>query len=61
MMSMVISYSHDSSFPISIEYSIKESEIILHKGFLLDAYDEHHDLLNLYLMKTKVNRVRYID
>ena len=61
MVFFVISYSHDSSFPISIEYSVNGNEIILHKGFLLDAFDEHHDLLNPYIMKTEVKRVRYID
>ena len=44
-----------------MDYVTNDSEVILRKGFLLGEYDEHHDLVNLYIMKTKVNRVRYID
>ncbi len=28
---------------------------------LFEEYDEYHDLVNTYIMKTKVDRVRYID
>ena len=51
----------ENSVPINMDYKIDGSEVILRKGFLLGEYDEHHDLVNPYIMKTKVNRVRYID
>ena len=47
--------------PINMDYGIDGREVILRKGFLFGEYDEYHDLVNTYIMKTKVNRVRYID
>ena len=51
----------ENSVPINMDYGIDGSEVILQKGFLFGEYDEYHDLVNTYIMKTKVNRVRYID
>jgi len=51
----------ENSVPINMDYVTNNSEVILRKGFLLGEYDEYHDLVNPFIMKTKVNRVRYID
>lgn len=51
----------ENSVPINMDYGIDGREVILRKGFLFGEYDEYHDLVNTYIMKTKVNRVRYID
>jgi len=51
----------ENSVPINMDYGIDGNEVILRKGFLFGEYDEYHDLVNPYIMKTKVNRVRYID
>ena len=51
----------ENSVPINMDYGIDGSEVILRKGFFFGEYDEYHDLVNPYIMKTKVNRVRYID
>ncbi|KAF1308003.1 hypothetical protein I925_02310 [Streptococcus sanguinis OH0843] len=51
----------ENSVPINMDYKIEGSEVVLRKGYLLGEYDEYHDLVNPYIMKTKVNRVRYID
>ena len=51
----------ENSVPINMDYGIDGNEVILRKGFLFGEYDEYHDLVNTYIMKTKVNRVRYID
>ena len=50
-----------SSCTFYMVYGIDGREVILRKGYLLGEYDEYHDLVNPYIMKTKVNRVRYID
>ena len=44
-----------------MDYKIEGSEVVLRKGYLLGEYDEYYDLVNPFIMKTKVNRVRYID
>lgn len=51
----------ENSVPINMDNKIEGSEVVLRKGYLLGEYDEYHDLVNPYIMKTKVNRVRYID
>lgn len=51
----------ENSVPINMDYGIEGSEVILRKGLFFGEYDEYHDLVNPYIMKTKVNRVRYID
>ena len=51
----------ENSVPINMDYGIDGSEVILRKGLFFGEYDEYHDLVNPYIMKTKVNRVRYID
>ena len=51
----------ENSVPINMDYKIEGSEVVLRKGYLLGEYDEYHDLVNPFIMKTKVNRVRYID
>ena len=51
----------ENSVPINMDYGIDGNEVILRKGLFWGGYDEYHDLVNPYIMKTKVNRVRYID
>ena len=51
----------ENSVPINMDYKIEGSEVVLRKGYLLGEYDEYYDLVNPFIMKTKVNRVRYID
>ena len=51
----------ENSVPINMDYGIDGSEVILRKGLFFGEYDEYHDLVNPYIMKTKVKRVRYID
>ena len=51
----------ENSVPINMDYGIDGNEVIFRKGLFWGEYDEYHDLVNPYIMKTKVNRVRYID
>ncbi len=44
-----------------MDYGIEGREVRIMKRLFIRLYDEYHDLVNPYIMKTKVNRVRYID
>ena len=46
---------------IHSEYSLKEKTIIFERGFLLDNFDEYHELVNPFVMKKEVKKKVYID
>lgn len=46
---------------IHSEYSLKEKTIIFERGFLLDNFDEYHELVNPFVMKKEVKKKVYFD
>ena len=53
-------YGH-GSVTIHSEYSIKEKTIVFERGFLLDGFDEYHELVNPFVMKKEIQKKVYID
>lgn len=49
--------------PVTIhsEYSLKEKTIVFERGFLLDIFDEYHELVNPFVMKKEVKKKVYFD
>lgn len=56
-------FTFDGHGPVTIhsEYSLKEKTIIFERGFLLDGFDEYHELVNLFVMKKEIQKKVYID
>lgn len=56
-------FTFDGHGPVTIhlEYSIKEKTIVFERGFLLDIFDEYHELVNPFVMKKEVKKKVYID
>lgn len=59
MIFFFLSFSPDSSMPISIDYQVnsKDKEIRIIRGDLLHEIHEYHDLVNPLIMKSKVKYV----
>ena len=49
------------SVTIHSEYYLKEKSIVFQRGFLLDAIDEYHELVNPFVMKKEIKKKVYID
>lgn len=56
-------FTFDGHGPVTIhlEYSIKEKTIVFERGFLLDIFDEYHELANPFVMKKEVKKKVYFD
>ena len=56
-------FTFDGQGPVTIysEYSLKEETIIFERGFLLDNFDEYHELVNPFVMKKEVKKKVYFD
>ena len=56
-------FTFDGQGPVTIhsEYSLKEKTIIFERGFLLDIFDEYHELVNPFVMKEEIKKKVYID
>ena len=56
-------FTFDGHGPVTIhsEYSLKEKTIIFKRGFLLDIFDEYHELVNPFVMKKEVKKKVYFD
>lgn len=56
-------FTFDGHGPVTIhsEYSLKEETIIFERGFLLDIFDEYHELVNPFVMKKEVKKKVYFD
>lgn len=56
-------FTLDGHGPVTIhsEYSLKEETIIFERGFLLDIFDEYHELVNPFVMKKEVKKKVYFD
>lgn len=56
-------FTFDGQGPVTIhsEYSLKEKTIIFERGFLLDIFDEYHELVNPFVMKKEIKKKIYID
>ena len=56
-------FTFDGQGPVTIhsEYSLKEKTIIFERGFLLDIFDEYHELVNPFAMKKEVKKKVYFD
>ena len=56
-------FTLDGHGPVTIhlEYSIKEKTIVFERGFLLDIFDEYHELVNPFVMKKEVKKKVYFD
>ena len=56
-------FTFDGQGPVTIhsEYSLKEETIIFERGFLLDIFDEYHELVNPFVMKKEIKKKVYID
>ena len=49
------------SVMIHSEYYLKEKSIVFQRGFLLDSFDEYHELVNPFVMKKEIQKKVYID
>lgn len=54
-------FTFDGHGPVTIhsEYSLKEKTIVFERGFLLDIFDEYHELVNPFVMKKEVKKKVY--
>lgn len=55
------SFDGHGSVTIHSEYYLKEKSIVFQRGSLLDAFDEYHELVNLFVMKKEIKKKVYID
>lgn len=60
---IVFFFTFDGHGPVTIhsEYSLKEKSIVFQRVFLLDAFDEYHELVNPFVMKKEIQKKVYID
>lgn len=56
-------FTFDGHGPVTIhsEYQIKEKTIVFERGFLLDGFDEYHELVNPFVMKKEIQKKVYVD
>ena len=56
-------FTFDGHGPVTIhsEYSLKEKTIVFERGFLVDIFDEYHELVNPFVMKKEVKKKVYFD
>lgn len=60
---IVFFFSFDGHGLVTIhsEYYLKKKSIVFQRGFLLDAFDEYHELVNPFVMKKEIEKKVYID
>ena len=58
---LFFSFDGHGSVTIHSEYYLKEKSIVFQRGSLLDAFDEYHELVNLFVMKKEIKKKVYID
>lgn len=58
---LFFTFDGHGSVTIHSEYSLKEETIIFERGFLLDIFDEYHELVNPFVMKKEVKKKVYFD
>ena len=46
---------------IHSEYYLKEKSIVFERGFLLDIFDEYHELVNPFVMNKEIKKKVYFD
>ena len=63
VFSIELFFTFDGHGPVTIhsEYQIKEKTIVFERGFLLDIFDEYHELVNPFAMKKEVKKKVYFD
>ncbi|KXT78725.1 hypothetical protein STRDD13_00457 [Streptococcus sp. DD13] len=51
-------FTFDGHGPVTIhlEYSLKEKTIVFERGFLLDGFDEYHELVNPFVMTKEIKK-----
>ena len=55
------SFDGHGSVTIDLEYYLTEKTIVFQRGFLLDGFDEYHELVNPFVMKKEIQKKVYID
>ena len=55
------SFDGHGSVTIHSEYYLKEKSLVFHRGTLLDAFDEYHELVNPFVMKEEIQKNVYVD
>lgn len=58
---LIFTFDGQGLVTIHSEYSLKEETIIFERGFLLDIFDEYHELVNPFVMKKEVKKKVYFD
>jgi len=58
---LVLSGDGHGSVTIDLEYYLTEKTIVFQRGFLLDGFDEYHELVNPFVMKKEIQRKVFID
>ena len=55
---IVLFFTFDGHGLVTIhsEYYLKEKSIVFQRGFLLDAFDEYHELVNPFVMKKEIKK-----
>lgn len=53
---LIFTFDGQGLVTIHSEYSLKEETIIFERGFLLDIFDEYHELVNPFVMKKEVKK-----
>ena len=63
VFSIELFFTFDGHGPVTIhsEYQIKEKTIVFERGFLLDGFDEYHELVNHFVMKKEIQKKVYVD
>ena len=51
---LAFSFIEDSRIPMTVDFRIVDSEVIIVRGSLLHGYREYHDLVNPFMMKSEV-------
>lgn len=58
---LVFTFEGHGSVTTHSEYYLKEKSIVFQRGFLLDTFDEYHELVNPFVMKKEIKKKVYID
>lgn len=58
---LFFTFDGHGSVMIHSEYYLKEKSIVFQRGFLLDSFDEYHELVNPFVMKKEIKKKVYID
>ena len=60
---IVLFFTFDGHGLVTIhsEYYLKEKSIVFERGFLLDIFDEYHELVNPFVMNKEIKKKVYFD